>query len=123
GRPYTAAAGGGVKPIAARLYPCAAAVDTMRVDKFVYTGGRQMQRRTTTVRVRPATRERLARLGARRGMSTADLLDALAKRAEEDDLVRSLNEDFARLREDPEAWEEYLLETEVWDRTSSDGID
>ena len=56
-------------------------------------------------------------------MSTADLLDELAKRAEEDDLVRSLNEDFARLRADPAAWEEYLLETEVWDRTSSDGVD
>jgi hypothetical protein len=75
---------------------------------------------TTTVRVRPATRDRLARIGERRGMTMADLLDELAARAEEADLLAGLNEDFAQLRQDPDAWEEHLAESAAWDQTSSD---
>jgi len=75
---------------------------------------------TTTIRVRPATRDRLARIGKRRGMSTPELLDELATRAEEDDLVAGLNEDFEKLRRDPDAWREHLEETALWDRTSAD---
>jgi hypothetical protein len=79
-------------------------------------------RASTTIRVRPATRDRLARLGKRRGLTTADLLDQLARRAEEDELVTELNEDFDQLRRDPEAWREHLAETALWDRTSADGL-
>jgi len=75
---------------------------------------------TTTVRVRIDTRDRLARLGERRGVSTPDLLDELATRAEEDDLLTGLNEDFAQLRGDPAAWEQHQTETAAWDQTSSD---
>ncbi|MGH2804844.1 MAG: hypothetical protein ACRDL4_17650 [Thermoleophilaceae bacterium] len=75
---------------------------------------------TTTVRVRRDTRDRLASLGKRRGLSTADLLDELARRAEQDELLVALNEDFASLRRDPEAWQEHRAETATWDRTSGD---
>src|SRR5205807_9207231 len=48
-------------------------------------------RASTTIRVRPTTRDRLLRIGKRRGLTTANLLDELATRAEEDDLVAGLN--------------------------------
>jgi hypothetical protein len=79
-------------------------------------------RASTTIRVRPTTRDRLARIGKQRGISTADLLDDLARRAEDEDLVAGLNEDFVKLRRDPEAWREHLAETALWDQTSSDRL-
>jgi hypothetical protein len=75
---------------------------------------------TTTIRIRPATRDRLARIGARRGLSTPDLLEELVTRAEEDELVAGLNQDFEALRRDRRAWREHETETAAWDRTSSD---
>lgn len=66
------------------------------------------------------TRDRLARIGERRGLSTPDLLEELAERAEAEDLIAALNQDFAKLRRDPEAWAHHQAETEAWDRTSSD---
>jgi hypothetical protein len=75
---------------------------------------------TTTIRIRPATRDRLARIGARRGLSTPDLLDELVSRAEEDELIAGLNEDFAALRRDRRGWSDHEDETAAWDRTSSD---
>ena len=77
---------------------------------------------TTTIRVSPETRDRLARIGKRRGMSTPALLAQLAARAEDEDLVAGLNEDFEKLRRDPVAWREHLAETALWDRTSADGL-
>ena len=78
---------------------------------------------STTVRVSPATRERLARLSARRGLSTPDLIEELAGRAEEDALLEAMNAHYAELRADPEAWAEHVREREGWDATLLDGLD
>lgn len=53
-------------------------------------------------------------------MSTVELLDDLATRAEEDELVDGLNADFEAVRQDAEAWAEHETETAAWDETSSD---
>jgi predicted DNA-binding protein len=77
---------------------------------------------TTTVRVTPETRERLARLSAARGLSTPDLIAELAKRAEDDALLDDMNEHYAALRRDPEAWQEFASERDAWAATLLDGL-
>ena len=71
---------------------------------------------TTTVRVRATTRDRLARIGERRGLTTPDLLDQLVSRAEEEDLLAAANDHFASTRE------ERAAEIASWDATSADGL-
>jgi predicted DNA-binding protein len=77
---------------------------------------------TTTVRVSPETRERLARLSAAKGLSTPDLIAELAKRAEEDALLDEMNEHYAALRRDPVAWQEFVSERAAWEATLLDGL-
>jgi hypothetical protein len=77
---------------------------------------------TTTVRVTPETRERLARLSAAKGLSTPDLIAELAKRAEDDALLERMNEHYAALRRDPDAWGEFVSEREAWEATLLDGL-
>jgi hypothetical protein len=78
---------------------------------------------STTVRVTPETRERLARLAKARGLSTPELVDLLARRAEEDVLLDRMNSHYAALRSDPAAWEEHVRERELWEVTLGDGLD
>ena len=70
---------------------------------------------TTTLRARTSTRDRLAELGRRRGLSMPDLLDELADRAEADDLLAAANHHFAA---DPA----HAAEVEAWDGTASDRL-
>jgi len=65
--------------------------------------------RSTTVRARTSTRDRLAELGHRRGLSMPDLLDELVERAEAEELLASANEHFAARHDTQRA------EVEAWD--------
>lgn len=78
---------------------------------------------TTTVRVRPETREAIARLSERRGLAAADLLGELVARAEEDELLVAMNDDFRRQRADPTSWRRLAAERSVWEQTLLDGLD
>jgi hypothetical protein len=75
---------------------------------------------TTTLRVRPHTRDRLKRLAQEDRISTPELLDRLVEREEQERLLRDMNDDFARLRDDRSAWAHFKAETALWDATSSD---
>lgn len=77
---------------------------------------------STTVRVTPETRARLARLSEARGLSTPDLIEELARRAEDDALLAEANEHYAALHGDPQAWAEHVRERELWDATLLDGL-
>jgi hypothetical protein len=77
---------------------------------------------TTTVRVRPDTREAIARLSQRRGMVAADLLGELVARAEEDELLTSMNDDFRALRDHEPSWSLLKLERSAWEQTLLDGL-
>ena len=75
---------------------------------------------TQTVRVTASTRERLRRLTARTGMSTAEVLEDLTRRAEEEEKLDQFNAYFT----DPVAAREYhRSETEAWQGTLNDGLD
>lgn len=77
---------------------------------------------TTTVRVRPDTREAIARLSARRGLAAADLLGELVARAEEDELLVGMNDDFGNLKADKESWNRLEAERSAWALTLLDGL-
>jgi hypothetical protein len=77
---------------------------------------------TTTVRVRPDTREAIARLSERRGIAAADLLGELVARAEEDELLASMNDDFRRLRADAAGWTGLEADRSAWEQTLLDGL-
>ena len=71
---------------------------------------------TTTLRARVTTRDRLAAIGRRRGLSMPDLLDDLADRAEAEELLASANAHFAANRE------EHQADVEAWEGTAGDGL-
>lgn len=75
---------------------------------------------TTTLRVRPDTRDRLNRLAKDIEVSAPELLDRLVEREEQERCLLAMNADFVRLREDPGAWADFKRETAEWDTTSAD---
>ena len=77
---------------------------------------------TTTVRVRPETREAIARMSERRGIPAADYLGELVARAEEDELLAAMNDDFRDLKADPAGWQRLEAERVHWERTLLDGL-
>ena len=70
---------------------------------------------TTTVRVRRPDSERLQSLARARQTSVIDVLHAAIDALERQEVLRGLSEDYRRLRNDPERWEEYLAERQEWD--------
>ena len=71
---------------------------------------------TTTLRARATTRDRLAEIGRRRGLSMPDLLDDLVERAEAEELLAAANEHFAAFGD------EHGDEVAAWDGTAGDGL-
>ncbi len=57
------------------------------------------------------------------GLSTPDLIAVLALRAEEDALLERMNDHYAELRSDPEAWSKHVRERDLWDATLLDGLE
>ncbi len=77
---------------------------------------------TTTLRVRPHTRDRLNRLAQEDQLTAPELLDRLVEREERERLLSAMNADFGRLRGDDAAWAEFEAETAAWDATSADAV-
>ncbi len=77
---------------------------------------------TTTVRVRPETREAIARLSERRGIPASDYLFELVARAEEDELLEAMNVDFRALKADRTGWRRLETERSSWEDTLLDGL-
>jgi len=75
---------------------------------------------STTLRVRPDTRDRLSRLARAERVTAPELLDRLVTQEEHAQLLRAMNDDFERLRRDQVAWAEFRAETALWDATSGD---
>lgn len=77
---------------------------------------------TTTVRVNESTRDALTRLSRERGVSTAEFLDELVSRREQDELLEQMNDAYAHQRQDPDAWEAERSERGAWEQTLLDGL-
>lgn len=70
---------------------------------------------TTTVRVRRPDSERLQSLAKARQTAVIDVLHAAIDALERQEFLRGLGQDFQRLHDDPERWEQYLAERQEWD--------
>lgn len=77
---------------------------------------------TRTVRIKPETHQRLQRLARDSKRSLPDVLDEAIGAYERRVFLEGLSEDFARLRADPEAWQEELEERALWDCTLMDAL-
>lgn len=70
---------------------------------------------TTTVRVRRPDSERLQSLAKRRETTVIEVLHSAIDALERQEFLRGLNDDYRRLRDDPERWTAYLAERQEWD--------
>jgi hypothetical protein len=75
---------------------------------------------TTTLRVRPDTRDRINRLAAEDHIAAPELIERLVEKEERERLLRAMNDDFGRLRNDRKRWATFEAETAAWDTTSGD---
>jgi hypothetical protein len=74
---------------------------------------------STSLRVRPHTRDALNRLAQEDHVSAPELLDRLIAREEQERLLTSMNDGFLALRTDAAAWSNFKAETDAWDATSA----
>src|SRR5688500_2341126 len=77
---------------------------------------------TRTVRIRPETHRRLQKLAKETKRTLPEVLEAAISDYERKTYLEGLSEDFARLRADPQAWQEELEERALWDCTLMDGL-
>lgn len=70
---------------------------------------------TTTVRVRRPDSERLQSLAKKRQTTVIEVLHAAIDALERQEFLRGVNQDYQRLRDDPERWQQYLAERQEWD--------
>ena len=70
---------------------------------------------TTTVRVRRPDSERLQALARRRGTTVVDVLHHAIDALERQEFQQGLDDDYRRLRADPDRWQAYLAERAEWD--------
>ncbi|MGI8800717.1 MAG: hypothetical protein ACR2KV_00880 [Solirubrobacteraceae bacterium] len=75
---------------------------------------------TTTLRVRPDTRDRINRLAAEDHVAAPELIDRLVEKEEQERLLRAMNDDFDKLRNDGTRWADFNAETAAWDTTTAD---
>ncbi len=78
---------------------------------------------TTSVRIAASTHARLRALADQLGQSLGTTLDEAVKCYERDLFFRTLDAQYAALRADETAWQEYLREQEEWDVTLGDGLE
>ena len=70
---------------------------------------------TPTVRIRRPDSERLQALARERQSTVIEVLHSAVDALERQEHLRGLKEDYGRLRDDPEPWEQYVAERQEWD--------
>ena len=78
---------------------------------------------STTVRASERAHGVLRKLSDREGISMVEALDRITADWEKKEFFRALNDSFAKLRSDPEAWAGEEVERRLWEQTLTDGLD
>ncbi len=78
---------------------------------------------TTSVRVDPSTHAVLRDLSRQEEKPIGQVVAEAVEQYKKDKFWRELEEDYERLRADPEAWQDYQDEMALWDSTSNDGLE
>lgn len=76
-----------------------------------------------SVRISKEAHQELKSLAAERQESLRAILERAVEMYRRHLFFEGVNEDFARLRADPVAWEEELAERALWDNTLGDGLE
>ena len=76
-----------------------------------------------TVRISPKTHKSLKELSELTGEPMPAVLDKAIEAYRRRQFLEGLASDFARLRQDPKAWQQELDERAAWDATLSDGLE
>ncbi len=77
---------------------------------------------STSMRIEESTLARLKVIARDEQKSVGKVLTDLVDEYEKDRFWRQAREDFARVRADPEAWQEYLDEAAAWQRASASAM-
>jgi hypothetical protein len=75
-----------------------------------------------TVRISDSARGTLSELARREGKSMVALLDEAVEVLRRQRFLEQVNAAYARLRDDPDAWEEVEAERREWEATLADGL-
>lgn len=78
---------------------------------------------TVSIRVPIKTHTKLRELAASQQKSIGDVLSAAVETYQRDQFWKEAEAAYARLRADPEAWEEWQREIDLFDSTAADGLD
>ena len=70
---------------------------------------------TTTVRVRRPDSERLQSLAKSRQTTVIEIVHTAIEALERQEFLSGVNDDYRRLREDPDLWKEYWADRDEWD--------
>jgi predicted transcriptional regulator len=74
----------------------------------------------TQARLSPETHEKVVRLAIETGTTQQQVIDIAVSKYEREVFLRQVNEGFASLRADSEAWREEQAEREAWDISLAD---
>jgi hypothetical protein len=75
------------------------------------------------IRISPHSKAILRELAEHDGRPMQNVLDEAIEQYRRDRFFREVDESYARLQADPEAWQEELDERRLWDATMADGLD
>jgi len=83
----------------------------------------KQQPSTSTVRVKAKTQATLRELAAHDGITMSDVLEQAVEAYRRQLFLEELNDAYAALRADEDAWREELEERALWDNTLLDGLE
>lgn len=75
------------------------------------------------VRINPGSKELLMGFAEVQRVSLPVMLDRVIEHYRRENLFEQANAAYARLRQDPKAWQSYKRDLELWDATLMDGFD
>ena len=76
-----------------------------------------------TVRVRPTTHAKLRQLAKQTGRTMSEVLDDAVETLRRRQLFEAAESAYAKLRQDPTAWQAELDERQLWDNTLRDDLE
>lgn len=76
-----------------------------------------------TVRVEKKLHDTLRELSKAEHRPIGEVIEDAIAKYEKDKFWKGVHEDYARLRANPEAWEDYQREVALWDSLSNDGLE
>lgn len=75
------------------------------------------------IRISPRSKATLRELARHEGKPMQTVLDEAIEQYRRDKFFHELDEAYARLQADPEAWAEELAERQLWEGTLMDGLE